>query len=638
MAALAAGADAIYVGLKHFSARMQADNFSISELARLRQLAAAQGTRLYVAMNTLLKPDDAPAAARLIDRLKKHVGPDALIIQDLGFVDLARQVGYKGEIHLSTLANVSHPAGLQTAAKLGANKVVLPRELNLDEAKEMAKACPKGMSLEIFVHGALCYSVSGRCYWSSYFGGKSGLRGRCVQPCRRLYKQAGPIGKPSRLFSCLDLSLDVLTKPLLDVPQITTWKIEGRKKGPHYVFYTVKAYQTLRDESSAESKKYAQSLLEQALSRPTTHSIFLPQRPFTPVDPKKETASGLFLGNVKMDGKRAYFQTRHELLPGDLIRAGYEDESWHQTIKIRRKVPRRGRMDIGKPRGKGSMSGAQVFLVDRRERELMKLINALEQKAEALPEIKPAKHSNFSPRYPRPYSGKARSRHMNVFRNPPKSGLPGGAGLWLDKNTLARVKGKADKITWWLPPVIWPNEENEYTDALSQALKKGSRSFVLNAPWQISLFKEPRKHRLIAGPFCNIANAHALERLRHLGFHAAIASPELTREDALALPAKSPLPLGFVTRGLWPLGISRIMAEEIKLREPIYSPRNEVCWADKFGGSYWIFPGWELNLSDETKLLEKVGYTFFVTMREFRPKEVDKADRTSTFNWKLKLL
>ncbi len=638
MAALAAGADAIYVGLKHFSARMQADNFSISELALLRQLAAAQGTRLYVAMNTLLKPDDAPAASRLIDRLKKHVAPEALIVQDLGFVDLARQVGYRGEIHLSTLANVSHPSALQTAAKLGANKVVLPRELNLDEVKAMAKSCPKGLSLEIFVHGALCYSVSGRCYWSSYFGGKSGLRGRCVQPCRRLYKQAGPIGKPSRLFSCMDLSLDVLTKPLLDIPQITSWKIEGRKKGPHYVFYTVKAYKTLRDETSAESKKYALSLLEQALSRPTTHSIFLPQRPFAPVDPKQETASGLFLGNVKMDGKSAYFQTRHELLPGDLVRAGYEDESWHQTIKIRRKVPRRGRLDIGKPRGKGSMSGALVFLVDRRESQLMKLIDGLEQKIQELPETKAPGPSSFSPRYPKPFSSRAKSRHMNVFRTPPQSGMPGGAGIWLEKDAPLKIKDKADKVTWWLPPVIWPDEENNYLEALSQALRKGCRSFVLNAPWQISLFNEPRKHRLIAGPFCNIANAHALERLRHLGFHAAIASPELTREDALALPGKSPLPLGFVVNGFWPLGLSRVMAEEVKLREPIYSPRNEVCWADKFGGSYWIFPGWELDLSDETKLLEKAGYNFFVTLREFRPPSIDKAERASTFNWKLKLL
>jgi putative protease len=89
----------------------------------------------------------------------------------------------------------------------------------------MALSCPSGLELECFVHGALCYAVSGRCYWSSFLGGKSGLRGRCVQPCRRLYTH---LGKTKRFFSCQDLSLDVLTKTLLDVPQVASWKIEGR--------------------------------------------------------------------------------------------------------------------------------------------------------------------------------------------------------------------------------------------------------------------------------------------------------------------------------------------------------------------------------------------------------------------------
>ena len=108
----------------------------------------------------------------------------------------------------------------------------------------MAAQCPDDLGLEVFVHGALCYAVSGRCYWSSYLGGKSGLRGRCVQPCRRFYHQKSQNG---RFFSCYDLSIDVLVKVMLDIPAIHAWKIEGRKKGPHYVYYTTRAYQLLRD-------------------------------------------------------------------------------------------------------------------------------------------------------------------------------------------------------------------------------------------------------------------------------------------------------------------------------------------------------------------------------------------------------
>jgi putative protease len=247
LAGVAAGADAVYLGLKHFSARMQAKNFGLGELAALTAYAHQRGVRVYVAMNVLLKPDDARAAGNLVERLSGIVHPDALIVQDLGVIPLARQAGFTGELHISTLANATHPAALAVAQKLGASRVVLPRELSLDEARLMAQHCPEGMGLEMFVHGALCHCVSGRCWWSSFFGGKSGLRGRCVQPCRRLYRQGGPKGKPERLFSCQDLSLDVLTKPLLDIPQIVSWKIEGRKKGPHYVYYVVSAYRLLRD-------------------------------------------------------------------------------------------------------------------------------------------------------------------------------------------------------------------------------------------------------------------------------------------------------------------------------------------------------------------------------------------------------
>jgi putative protease len=244
LAAVAAGADAIYCGTKLFSARMQAQNFSPQELKPLVDLAHDRGIRVFVTLNTLLKPDDLDTAGKLIQTLTSDVQPDGLIIQDLAVLSLVRQTGFRGEIKLSTLANVSFGQALALAAKtLRVDRVVLPRELNIDEIKAVAQVCPPGLGLEVFIHGALCYAVSGRCYWSSYLGGKSGLRGRCVQPCRRVFDQSSD---HQRFFSCQDLSLDVLVKVLLSIPQVQAWKIEGRKKGPHYVYYTVQAYRLLR--------------------------------------------------------------------------------------------------------------------------------------------------------------------------------------------------------------------------------------------------------------------------------------------------------------------------------------------------------------------------------------------------------
>ena len=392
LAALAAGADAVYVGLKHFSARMQAENFGLTELSRLADLAHARGRRVYVAMNTLLKPGEISSAFRLAVRLARQVDPDGLIVQDMGMLSIARQAGFGKELFLSTLANVTHPRALETARRLGAGRVILPRELSIDEIRAMDAACPEGLALECFVHGALCYCVSGRCWWSSYMGGKSGLRGRCVQPCRRVYRQNAslrpPRGNPARadrqgrFFSCLDLSLDVLVKTLLAMPRIVSWKIEGRKKGPHYVYHVVTAYRMLRDDfPDAKARKTAQELLGLALGRPPTRARFLPAKAAVPTDPDGQTSSGFLAAKVHAgtDG-RAVVKPHFDLLPGDYLRVGVEDERWHATLSVTRRVPKAGTLSLKLPRHKTPKNGTPVFLIDRREPELAGILRNGAQK------------------------------------------------------------------------------------------------------------------------------------------------------------------------------------------------------------------------------------------------------------------
>jgi putative protease len=415
LAAVAAGADAVYCGLKNFSARMEAENFSLTELAALTDLAHARGVRVHVAMNNLLKTGELAQAGRLVDRLARQVRPDALIVQDLGLPALARQAGFTGELHLSTLANGGTIAGLPQVLALGVNRLVLPRELSIDEIKAVAAKCPEGLSLEVFVHGALCYAVSGRCYWSSYLGGKSGLRGRCVQPCRRQYVQKNQKGA---FFSCDDLSLDVLVRPLGGVDKVESWKIEGRKKGPHYVFYTVKAYRMLRDEGGDPvRRKAAQGLLEMALGRPGSHYNFLGHRPSNPIADREQTASGHMVGKVQ-GGMKAFLSPREPLKGGDLLRVGYEDQAGHQTVKVRRDVPKGGRLDLPKGPGRPAPQGAPVFLVDRRERELQAIIAALRQE---LATDRPAAESTFTPALPKRCKVKGRPREMDVWRKLPSA-------------------------------------------------------------------------------------------------------------------------------------------------------------------------------------------------------------------------
>ena len=640
MAAVAAGADAIYAGLKHFSARMLARNFSIAELAALAEVARGKNVRTYVAINTLLKPDEADKAGRLIMRLNEDVGPQALIVQDLGVAAIARQAGYKGELHLSTLGCVSHPLALATLPPLGFTRVVLPRELSIDEMRDMAEAAPEGLSLEAFVHGALCYNVSGRCYWSSYLGGKSGLRGRCVQPCRRVYEHRGVRG---RYFSCLDLSLDVLTKALVTIPEITAWKIEGRKKGPHYVYYTVAAYRLLRDAPDDPSaKKMAQGFLEQALGRAVTNYNFLPQRPKNPVDTKERTGSGLPAGKLTRGIKSGQWNlsARVALLSGDLLRVGCEDESGHRIVKVSRNVPKGGRLTVTFDADSKPESGTPVFLIDRREPGLMEKLRPLEEAVAKIPE-REAKAAEFTAKLPKPRKGNRLDPILvSVWRHPDMRKEKGAFGVWVSTKRAQNLPlGRAASVWWWLPPVVWPDEESEFVSLIAAIVSRGGKKFVLNAPWQTGLFPPGAKGLdYWAGPFCNIAGPLALGELARIGFAGAIVSPELSGADLTALPALSPLPLGLVVQGAWPLGLSRVLSGEVKTCQPLISPKEEGLWAVKYDRTYWLYANWEVDLFSHRDALIKAGYTMFVDLREPMPKEVTRRERTSHFNWDVGLL
>ncbi|AQV03039.1 peptidase U32 [Desulfococcus multivorans] len=637
LAALAAGADAVYCGLKDFSARMAAKNFNLEEMAALTRLAHERGTRVYITLNTLIKPDELASCAGLVDRLNRYVNPDGLILQDLAVAEIAREVGYNGELHLSTLANVTFPRALESIRDIpgtGFRRIVLPRELNVDEIKQMADACPDGLDLEVFVHGALCYAVSGRCYWSSYMGGKSGLRGRCVQPCRRLYTQQGRSG---RYFSCQDLSIDVLVKVLLTIPKVSTWKIEGRKKGPHYVYYTVKAYQMLRDHfGDVRKRRDALDLLTWSLGRTGTHYHFLPQRPQNPVNPENQTGSGYLIGRVKGAAEGAYVDTREALLPGDVLRVGYEDEPWHSVIRVGASVPKKGRLYIKTGGRRKAAQNAPVFLTDRREKALMEMIDAL---SSALPKVTvPEPSSGYRPGMPTKPLKSRPPLDLRVGRRLERRTRRGAAGLWLSPEVLKGIpQQRFSDIWWWLPPVVWPDEEDLWQQVIDTVRDGGGRTFVLNAPWQTAFFRDAGSTALWAGPFCNIANPLAVRAVAAAGFKGCMVSPELGAGDYAALPRQSPIPLGIVLAGNWPLCISRIVPTSAASNQPVTSPRGEVAWIERYGQNTWIYPNWRLNLEGEKKALVQAGYRVFVTLDEPVPRHVQIKDRPGWWNWKVGL-
>jgi putative protease len=634
LAALAAGADAVYCGLKAFSARMAAQNFSVAELATLTRLAHERGVRVHVALNTLLKPEDLDHAGSLLVQLAKQVQPDALIFQDPAVPALARQAGLRAELHLSTLANLSFAQGLAAVRKqMGVSTVVLPRELSIDEIKAMARACPPNLALEVFVHGALCYAVSGRCYWSSWFGGKSGLRGRCVQPCRRRYTQGGP---PRKFFSCQDLSLDVLVKVLADIPAVRVWKIEGRKKGPHYVYYTTRAYRLLRDAGrDPQTKRTALALLERSLGRQVTHYHFLPQRPQNPIPADGRTGSGLFVGKVRGEQQALCLVPREALLAGDLLRLGFEDETAHAIQRVGKFVPKGGRLILKPGAARAALKGVPVFLIDRREKALADMLAELEG---ALSPPQAAAPAAFQARLPAACRGTPDVSEVQVHRMPVRPRGREAAGCWISPGAVqASSPRAANRLWWWLPPVVWPDTEKILDQQVAALLNWGVGRFVLNAPWQAAFFPQSDRLQLWAGPFCNIANPLALQMLADAGFSGAVASPELAGREFLALPAHSPLPLGVVLAGHWPLCISRVVDQSLALAQPFESPKGEQAWVKRHEAEYWVYPEWRLDLSSKKEALRQAGYRLFFHLNEPVPQPVSLKQRPGVWNWDLGL-
>ncbi|MBU1195901.1 MAG: U32 family peptidase [Proteobacteria bacterium] len=635
LAAIAAGADAIYCGLKIFSARMEAQNFSIEELAKLTALAKSKNIEVYIALNSIIKESEQEKIINILNKLCTFVDFDGLIIQDPGIIPLARQAGFKKQFHLSTLGNCSFPSGLTTAKQMGFDKVVIPREFTIDEIKEMAGSLPEGIELEAFIHGALCYSVSGRCYWSSWFGGKSALRGRCVQPCRRVYDQKGV---KKRHFSCTDFSWDVLVKVLKQIPQITTWKIEGRKKSPHYVYYTVKAYKTLRDDP--ENKKTAQSYLDYAMGRESTHYNLLSQRIISPLDHLSETASGLFTGRIQ-NPAAPFFITREALLPQDLLRIGFEDDKFHSIQKVTRAIPKKGKFFLDKKSAFRIKKGTPVHIIDRRAPELMVQIQVLENELEKTqtPPVRPVIKTGSPEIFHKAKKPSSRMINLTLSRGKfiQKSGPRSlERAVWISSQRYCAPSSRQDWL--FLDPLVFPDEENICSDYIAKAIKKGAKNFIINSLWQLSLFKTPEQLNIWAGPFCNITNSMTIQVLKNRGVSGVIVSPELDQDTVMLLGKNSPLPLGIVIFANWPLGISRIISSDLKLNQAFTSPMGEVSWASKHNNNYYIFPNWPLDLSSQKAALENAGYSLFMDMHENIPNTIKLKDRPGLWNWNIKLL
>lgn len=313
-AALYYGADAVYLGLRQFSARATAANFDEEKLGEFAGYARSLGRKVYVALNTLIQENELDDLLKNLD-ICVRCGVDALIVQDFGVAHVVKNAYPELELHASTQMAVHNKEGALALQKAGFSRVVLARELSLSEIKEIA-AIP-GLETEAFVHGALCYSYSGLCLFSSLETGRSANRGKCLYPCRSEFE--GEDGC-KHYFSMKDMALeeDVLKMP------VTSLKIEGRKKTALYVAAVTDYYRRILDGQGADAQRAEN--IRQIFARPWCKFHFN-RRDKEVIDRDFVGHRGLLTGKVEQVGRgKICFRTLHPVARHDGLQIDAEGQ------------------------------------------------------------------------------------------------------------------------------------------------------------------------------------------------------------------------------------------------------------------------------------------------------------------------
>lgn len=343
------GADAVYFAGKKFGLRAFAQNFEEDEMEEAVQFAHELGKKVYITVNILAHEDDFNGLEEYVLYLQK-IKVDALIVSDLGIISVIRKVAPNLEIHVSTQANILNSHAINFLETLGVKRIILARELSIEEIKKIKSNISKKISLECFVHGAMCISYSGRCLLSNYFAGRDSNRGECVQTCRWEYAiseknrkdEYFPIQEDERgtyILNSKDLCMISHLKELADAG-VNSFKVEGRMKSEYYVATVVNAYRRAIDNLFEPQKTPMQTLtqeLEKASHRLYTTGFFLGAKDKEFFENSLPVQTHKFIALVLEDSKNGYvkIEQRNQFKVGDCLEILSPDENFNKNLLVK---------------------------------------------------------------------------------------------------------------------------------------------------------------------------------------------------------------------------------------------------------------------------------------------------------------
>jgi U32 family peptidase len=303
--AINAGTDAVFFGLEGFNMRASAKNFTIYDLKEISRICNEKKVKKYLTLNIIIYSEEIKKVEELLKKAKKYL--DAVICWDFSVINLCKKLNIP--FHISTQASVSNVESALFFKRLGAERIVLARELNLKQIKKISKALRGKPEIECFCHGAMCVSVSGRCFMSQHLHGLSANRGECAQPCRRAYKiseEGFPenelVLENNRVMSAKDMC----TLPFIEKMKkagIVSFKIEGRNRSPEYVYCVVKEYRrALNKKLSLEEVRESLENLKKVYNRGFSSGFYLgvpTSDDFSKSETGEQTETKVFVGKVE---------------------------------------------------------------------------------------------------------------------------------------------------------------------------------------------------------------------------------------------------------------------------------------------------------------------------------------------------
>ena len=584
-AAIGEGADAVYLGLKDFNARLRSANFTYAQFESALRSLRKMGKKVYVTVNTVFEQREADRMYQFLKYLANQ-GPDALIVQDFGVVAMARAEFPSLRLHASTQMNIASARGANALSRHGVSRVVLARELSLEDIKSVKSET--NLELEIFVHGALCVSVSGLCLFSSFLGGKSANRGMCTQACRRLYHRAE--GENGYYFSPNDLQL-LEHVPRLAAAGVSALKIEGRMKSASYVGTVVSAYRLVVDAIASgavtngdeneiqQSIERAREILRNDFARPKTRYFFEELAKTTAQDgeianngnsektekidwlnPAQDGGTGISLGTIQKvkgsgDERRALVCPPRGLAVSvrDSVRIHHSDDSGRVSHKLTFAKEDGGHSGYWISAPEGDI-GDHVYLIQIKETTkryapiITKTIGGKGPGREKAPfaqirirqREERGKHSKNVEIFPEGlYIAVSRPEDFYIVQSSRPQrvmlALSGkNAKYLLDDNKPPLPFKPAEIILTldpWFPQDIAKYENGITAEEIRLLIEKGYVQYVLNNPGHFSLFRDYDNVKLIAGPWLYMFNSWALSFVSSLGADGFVSPLENNRQN-----------------------------------------------------------------------------------------------------------